>query len=134
MTVEYLHNLKFPKFEIFYLFRFFLFLILTFFHHHHSDIFNIFHLLHVGGYLWFIRNVNNFNRFSVCLKIQDRSQIYSYTLLMFIYEQHKVFNFFDVSKQKKSQIVTVPEIRVRGHFLVKFPLNAKKVFMKFYIL
>lgn len=71
MTVEYLHNLKFPKFKIFYLFRFFLFLILTFFHHHHSDIFNIFHLLHVGGYLWFIRNVNNFNRFSVCLKIQD---------------------------------------------------------------
>lgn len=71
MTVEYLHNLKFPKFEIVYLFRFFLFLILTFFHHHHSDIFNIFHLLHVGGYLWFIRNVNNFNRFSVCLKIQD---------------------------------------------------------------
>lgn len=71
MTVEYLRNLKFPKFKIFYLFRFFLFLILTFFHHHHSDIFNIFHLLHVGGYLWFIRNVKNFNCFSVCLKIQD---------------------------------------------------------------
>lgn len=71
MTVEYLRNLKFSKCPIFYLFRFFLFLILTFFHHHHGDIFNIFHLLHVGRYLWFIRNVNNFNRFSVCLKIQD---------------------------------------------------------------
>lgn len=53
---------------------------------------------------------------------------------MFMYEQHKVFNFFNVSKHKESQKITVPEIRGRGHFLVKFSLNAKKLFMKFYVL